>query len=282
MTSDGTKPLLDKVNAITAYPRPEKVHDLRRFIGMVNFYRDSIPNAARIQAPLNAYLRNSKKRDKTKIDWNNEALQAFELCKASIQNAALLAHPSPSPAADAISLMCDASNTCAGAVLQQCVNNKWIPLGYFSKKFTDTQQRYSTFDRELLSIHMSIKHFRKMFEERELVVYTDHSPLIYAIRKPPSDNDTQRRTRQQLFISEFTTDIRHVSGVKNVVAEALSRIETVDLPSPSNYDDLSQAQERDSVIPDLLKQTNIQLKKIVMPGTNKPIFCETSTSHVRP
>ena len=281
VSSRGIKPPQDKITAITAYPKPETIQDLRRFLGMVNFYRDSIPNAAHIQAPLNAYLHNSKKRDKTKIDWNKEASQAFESCKVGIQNAALLAHPSPSPN-DAISLMCDASSTCAGAVLQQLVNKKWLPLGYFSKKFSDTQQRYSTFDRELLSIYMAIKHFRKMFEGRELIVYTDHKPLTYAIRKPPSDNDTQRRTRQLLFISEFTTDIRHVSGVNNVVADALSRIETIETPSPINYDELSQAQDKDSNIPNLSKQSNIQLKKIVMPGTSKSIFCETSTSHIRP
>lgn len=281
VSSEGIEPPLEKVNAITSYPKPETIADLRRFLGMVNFYRDSIPNAARIQAPLNAFLHNSKKRDKTKIEWNNEALQAFELCKASIQNAALLAHPSPSPT-QPISLMCDASNTCAGAVLQQLVNNKWVPLGYFSKKFSETQQRYSTFDRELLSIYMAIKHFRKMFEGRELIVYTDHKPLTYAIRKPPSDNDTQRRTRQLLFISEFTTDLRHVSGANNVVADALSRVETIDLPSPIDYDLLSQAQEKDSNIPNLSKQTNIQLKKIAIPTSNKLIYCEVSTPHIRP
>lgn len=281
VSNEGIKPPCEKVKVIVDYPKPETIQDLRRFLGMVNFYRDNIPNAAHMQAPLNMFLHNSKKRDKSKINWTDEAMQAFEACKVSIQNAVLLAHPSPSTD-HPVSLMCDASDKCAGAVLQQRVNNKWIPIGYFSKKFSDTQQRYSTFDRELSAVYMAVKHFRKMFEGRELIIYTDHKPLIYAIHKPPSDSETQRRARQLLFISEFTTDLRHVSGVNNVVADALSRIEAIDTPSPIDYTKLAAAQERDPVIPQLMEQSNIALKKIALPTTGNYIYCETSTRNIRP
>lgn len=275
----GIKPPRQKIQAIVDYPKPSTIEELRRFLGMMNFYREHLPTAANIQAPLNAYLHNAKKRDRTQIQWNEEAEKAFEACKVSIQNAALLAHPSLSAP---LALMCDASEKCAGSVLQQRVANVWQPLGYFSKKFSDAQQRYSTYDRELLSIYMAVKHFRKMFEGRELVIYTDHKPLTFAIAKPPSDNDTPRRTRQLLFISEFTTDIRHISGKNNVVADALSRIETITCPTPIDYSQLAAAQERDSIIPSLLLQTNIQLKKMAIPNSDVKIYCEVSTSNIRP
>lgn len=275
----GIKPPKSKIQAIIDYPKPTCIEELRRFLGMMNFYREHIPTAAAIQAPLNAYLHNAKKRDKTEIKWHKESEMAFEACKASIQSAALLAHPSFSAP---LALMCDASDRCAGAVLQQQVDNAWQPLGYFSKKFSDTQQRYSTYDRELLSIYMAVKHFRKMFEGREMVIYTDHKPLTFAIAKPPSDNDTPRRIRQLLFISEFTTDIRHISGKNNTVADALSRIETITCPTAIDYAQLAAAQERDSEIPNLLQRTNIILKRMTLPNSDAKVYCEVSTPNIRP
>ena len=52
----GTKPTSDKVKAIIDYPRPKTVRDLRRFLGMLNFYRRSLRHAAHTQAPLNQFL----------------------------------------------------------------------------------------------------------------------------------------------------------------------------------------------------------------------------------
>ncbi len=46
--------------------------------------------------------------------------------------------------------------------MQQKSEDHWRPLGFFSRKLTDTEYRYSTFDRELLAAHAAIKHFRQM------------------------------------------------------------------------------------------------------------------------
>ena len=303
VSTKGIKPPQHKIEAITNYPKPTTIEELRRFLGMINFYRDHIPNAASQQAPLNAYLHNVKKKDKTQITWTDEATQAFEQCKDSIINATLLAHPSHHAT---IALFCDASDNSAGAVLQQHVHDTWQPLGYFSKKFTDAQKMYSTFDRELLAIYMAVKHFRKTFEGRHLIIFTDHKPLTYIMSKTHSNSETQRRTRQLLFISEFTTDIRHVSGKQNIVADTLSRmetiastsgsnytdivsaqgkdsrIETIACPSGINYTDIASAQEKDSHIEQLLLQESITLKKIVIPNSDIELYCETSTPYVRP
>lgn len=279
VSSEGIIPPKEKVEVISEYPKPKTIQQLRTFLGMLNYYREHIPSAAALQAPLNQYLHNSKKRDKTEIQWTAEAIEAFENCKKCLQNAALLAHPLNSVP---LALMCDASNTCAGAVLQQQVNNAWQPLGYYSKKFSATQQKYSTYDRELLSIYLAMKHFRKMFEGRELIIYTDHKPLTYALHKTSSDSETPRRSRQLLFISEFSTDIRHISGTDNTVADALSRIETITFPSTIDYEQLARQQQNDPELPSLLQQTNIQFKKIKIPNTDYNIYCETSTANIRP
>ena len=69
-----------------------------------------------------------------------------------------------------------------------------------------------------------------MLEGRNFHVITDHKPLIYAFKKK-SDQMSPRQTRHLLFISEFTTDVRHVSGADNIVADALSRADTIVMPT---------------------------------------------------
>ncbi|GBL74417.1 Retrovirus-related Pol polyprotein from transposon 17.6 [Araneus ventricosus] len=93
VTSDGITPLPEKVSAITDFPEPSTVKDLRRFLSLINFYRRFVPNAARMQAVLNVYLKGAKKNDKTPIAWTNEAKNAFEKCKHDLAEATVLYHP---------------------------------------------------------------------------------------------------------------------------------------------------------------------------------------------
>ncbi|GBM44262.1 Retrovirus-related Pol polyprotein from transposon 297 [Araneus ventricosus] len=61
---DGITPVPEKVSAITDFPEPSTVKELRRFLALMNFYRRFVPNAVRTQAVLNAYLKGVKKMTK--------------------------------------------------------------------------------------------------------------------------------------------------------------------------------------------------------------------------
>lgn len=282
VTQNGIKPLEDRIKAIIDYPRPKTVEELRRFMGMINFYRRHLPKAAEIHNKLNLYLHNSKKKDQTPILWSDESNEAFEQCKRSLQDSVTLSFPIPDAP---MAIMTDCSNTCAGAVLQQRdpSNNTWRPLGFFSNKLSDAQQRYSTFDRELLAMYMAIKHFRYMIEGRPITLYTDHKPLVYAFKKNAiGPNDTPRRLRHLDFILQFCNSIEHISGSDNIVADSLSRISAIDTPSPIDYQELAEAQEKDEELKSLRQSENLQFKKIYTPYSNIPIYCEVSGNTARP
>ena len=282
ISSQGIRPTEEKVKAIIDYPKPETVEDLRRFTGMVNFYRAHLPNAASYQSLINRYLGSTKKKDKRKIQWTEETSEAFEQCKTGLKMAATLSHPRTDTT---LALMTDASNTCVGAVLQQEVNSIWEPLGYFSKKLTTAQQKYSAYDRELLAIYMALKHFRKLFEGRQITVYTDHKPLTYAFSKlGKSTDETSRRIRHLAYISEFTTDIRHISGHSNTVADTLSRVETISCPTVLDYDRIAELQETDAYVTACNANNTdcIPLKKLYLPTCNKPVYCDVSHEIIRP
>ena len=120
-----------------------------------------------------------------------------------------------------ISLAVDASDTHVGGVLQQCVQQSWSPLAFFSRKLSDTETRYSIFDCELLAAFFAIRHFRFLLEGRDFILFTDHKPLTHALFRttPPW---SARQQRQLSYISEFTGNIIHLLGVENCVADALS------------------------------------------------------------
>ncbi len=81
-----------------------------------------------------------------------------------------------SPTAE-LSLATDDSNTHIGGVMQQKSGPHCRPHGFFSRKLTDTESRYSTFDHELLAAQAAIKHFRLFSEGRSCQLWTDQKPL---------------------------------------------------------------------------------------------------------
>lgn len=182
---------------------------------MMNFYRRFLPGAAGILAPLNDLLRGEAK-GKMLVAWTPQAQRAFEKSKDGLARATLLAH---SKVNAELALFTDASEQCVGASLQQRSNDGWEPLAFFSRKLNPAEAKYSAFDREL-AIYLAIKHFRHMLEARTFAVYTDHKPLIFAFRQEP-EKSTPRQFRHLDFVGQFTTDIRHVSGDENVVADVV-------------------------------------------------------------
>ncbi|GFX52393.1 hypothetical protein TNCV_4324111 [Trichonephila clavipes] len=69
ITAEGSRPLPEKVQTILNYKLPETIHDLRTFLGRINFYRRYLKDAAKTQAPLHEPLRGAKKKDRRKVHW---------------------------------------------------------------------------------------------------------------------------------------------------------------------------------------------------------------------
>lgn len=279
ITEKGIQPLEDKVLAISNYPKPETIQGLRRFLAMINFYRRFIPKAASTQAPLFEFLKGAKKKDKRPVNWTTAAEAAFQKCKEDLAKATTLVHPSSTAQ---ISLTVDASDTAIGGVLQQSSPDGQQPLAFFSKKLSKTESRYSAYDRELFAVYAAIKHFRHMLEARIFTIYTDHRPLTFAFKQKP-EKASPRQLRQLDFISQFSTDIRHIKGEQNIVADALSRISTIDSPSPIDYQRMSQEQSADEELNQLLLhpgKTNLKFQTMQCEGSK--LQCDVSTGIVRP
>jgi RNase H-like domain found in reverse transcriptase len=213
-------PLPSRVDALQRHPQPTTVRELQGFIGAINFYRRFVPAAAKILRPLTDSLR-SNPAPSSPLTWSASMQQAFGDPKAALAAVTLLAQPLEKAE---LALMVDASADHVGAALHQRTSPHaaWQPLGFFLKKLLPAERRYSGFDRELLACVQGIRYFRYMLEARRFTIYTDHKPLTFAIHKV-AEPWSARQARHLSYVAEFSTDIRHVAGVDNVVADTLSR-----------------------------------------------------------
>ena len=178
--SQGVRPLEEKVQVIQDFPQPGTKHDLRKFLGLINFYHRFIPNCAQTLQPLNNLLSTTSTQT---IQWTEQTTKALTDIKQALAQATLLFHPKQ----DAPTcIMTDASNIAVGAVLQQFIEKQWCPIAFFSTKLNAAEVKYSAFDRELLAIYLAIKHFRHFVEGRKFHIVTDHKPLTFALSSKPS------------------------------------------------------------------------------------------------
>jgi hypothetical protein len=190
-----------------AIDSPQNKKQLRRFIGMVNYYRDMWGKRSEVLAPLATLTSKT-----AKWKWEAEHQKAFDDMKKLISKEALLAYPDFE---DEFIIHTDASHTQLGAVISQ----RGKPIAFYSRKLKPEQTRYTTTERELLSIVETLKEFRNILLGQKIVVYTDHKNLTC------KNFNTERVMRWRLMLEEYGPELRYIKGEQNVVADALSRLD---------------------------------------------------------
>ncbi|KRX57493.1 Retrovirus-related Pol polyprotein from transposon [Trichinella sp. T9] len=274
---ENIKPLAEKVEAIRRFRQPTTIHELRQFLGCVNFYRRFIPRAATLLAPLERLTSSHDSHNKLKLP--EDAVNAFDEVKEALANATLLSHPQEGAA---LSLVVDASDH--AAALQQRHKGRWSPLAFFSRRFQPREMRYSAFGRELLAIYLAIRHFRHWLEGRQFTVLTDHKPIVQAVQRGTGSHNP-REVRQLDYITSFTSDVRHIKGTQNTVADLLSRASVGSLSvvlDSANLRQLADAQQADPELPAVRRYSSLRLRRVKLEGTDIVLWCDTAQSKTRP
>ena len=287
VTSSGVRPLLERVQHITDFPQPQSTKSLKEFLGMLNFYRRFVPQAAAILLPL--YDLVNVKDNEFEAAWTTLHEDHFQRRKVALAAATGLAHPS---ARAETSINTDASDTAVGAVLPQCLHGVWTPISFFSRKLLPAEKKYSTFDKELLAMYLAVKNFRYFIEGRKFAIFTDHKPLTLMFNKV-SDKWSSRQQRHLCFVSEFTTDIRYVPGADIVVEDALSRAPPQESGRVASMDDcvltevidyaaMARQQATDTGVQRLAAESNLQIARCELPGVDEQLIVDMSTGKTRP
>ena len=193
ISENGMKPTEKKLSEIKEFPPPVDSKSLRSFIGVLNFYRHLLPNFAESILPLTELMKNNPKSNQ--ICLTDDEMKCFASIKKTLLNVTALAHPISN--VTELHLVTDSSQFAVGAALNQIVNSKPIPIGFYSSKLSETQRKYSTFDRELLASYLAVLHFKHFIDGRKTTLFTDHRPLQSAF----SSTKTLKSDRQQSHMS---------------------------------------------------------------------------------
>ena len=218
INQEGIKKTPSYISKLRDYERPKTVKEVREFLGLVNFQRKFMPRCSEIAKPLSKITGQDGKQ---LIEWTSEMTEAFESLKAIAIEDLELAYPEYGPQARPLELSVDASGYGAGACLSQWQGDVHRVIGYASMAFNETQQRYSTTDRELAALRWGVKTFKSYLYGTHFHIFTDHRPLIYLQNMKLIDSRIARTLED---LSDYSFEVYYRPGKENETADALSRI----------------------------------------------------------
>ena len=121
---------------------------------------------------------------------------------------------------------------------------------------------------------MCVSNFEYLIQGQDVELVTDHKPLLSMFHSKLRIK-LERHSRQIEFISQFSAKIRHVSGESNIVADAMSRIEAVELQRPISLKDIAEAQEHDSDSQELRRNSGekCEVGDVFFSNENVSVLC---------
>lgn len=201
-----------KVQEVANWPTPQRLRDVRAFVGLCAYYRKFVRGFSLIAAPLFALTRKDQL-----FAWTDDCQEAFDKLKVALTTAPVLSLPVD----DAVYLLdCDASDEGIGAVLSQRLDGQERVIAYDSRLLTKPERKYCIARKELLAVVYFTKSYRQYLLGRHFVLRTDHAALQWLQRKPEPIGQ-QRRWLERL--AEFDFEIIHRPGRQDGNADALSR-----------------------------------------------------------
>nr|GEX15869.1 putative reverse transcriptase domain-containing protein [Tanacetum cinerariifolium] len=201
-----------KIESIKDWASPKTATEIRRFLGLVGYYRRFIEGFSKIAKSMTKVT-----QKKVKFDWGDKQEAAFQIIKQKLCIALILALPEGS---EDFVVYCNASIKGLGVVLMQ----KEKVIAYGSQQLKVHRKNYTTHDSELGAVVFALKIWRHYLYGTKCIVFTDHKSLQHILDQKEL-NMRQRRWLE--LLSDYDCEIRYHPGKANVVADALSRKERI-------------------------------------------------------
>lgn len=156
---------------------PINLKELRGFLGLTGYYRKFVRHYGLVAAPLTHMMK------KNSFQWTEEAKAAFSQLKEATTKSPVLALPKFSKT---FTVECDASGRGIGAVLVQ----EGRPIAFLSQALKGKALDFSTYEKELLALILSVQKWRPYLLGQHFIVRTDPTELQLSI--PPTIRWTVR------------------------------------------------------------------------------------------
>jgi len=205
----------EKVEGVFSWPQLKNVKDVRKFLGLANYYRRFIKDFTRVARPMNMLTRKDEK-----WTWGDSQQKAFEELKQIFTMKPVSAAPDLDKE---FRVEADASNYATGGVLSmKCSDEKWRPVAFISKSLSDTERNYEIHDKEMLMVVRCLEAWRHFLEGAviKFEIWTDHKNLEYFMK---AQKLNRRQARWALYLSGFNFTLKHVPGSKMGKVDSLSR-----------------------------------------------------------
>jgi hypothetical protein len=199
-----------KVQAVADWPKPRSARAVRGFLGLAGYYRKFVNDYGAIAAPLTALLK------KDGFTWNDDAAATFQALKTVVTSAPILAL---SNFTRPFVVECDTSTYDFGAVLLQDKH----PIAYFSRLIAPRHRSLAAYERELIGLVQTIRHWRSYLWGRRFTVRTDHYNLKFLLDQRLATIPKHHWVGKLLG---FDFAVEYKPGALNTVADALSRRDT--------------------------------------------------------
>ncbi|KAA0035500.1 pol protein [Cucumis melo var. makuwa] len=197
-----------KIEAITSWPRPSTVSEVRSFLGLAGYYRRFVKNFSRIATPLIQLTRKG-----APFVWSKACEDSFQNIKQKLVTAPVLTVPDGS---GSFVIYSYASKKGLGCVLM--LQGKVV--AYASRQLKSHEQNYPTHDLELAAVVFALKIWRHYLYGEKIQIFTNHKSLKYFFTQKEL-NMRQRRWLE--LVKDYDCEILYHPGKANVVVDALSR-----------------------------------------------------------
>jgi len=207
----------NKIAIIKKVPPPQKVRDVRSFLGLAGYYRRLIKYFSKLASPLFGLLAKD-----VEFKWTDDCQRALNELKDKLVSAPILRGPNW---ALPFHIHTDASNKAIGAALGQVEEKLPYAIYFVSINLSKAEMNYTVTEKEFLVVVHSLNKFRHYITGYQTFVHTDHAAIRYLMNKP---NVNARIIRWLLLLQQFDLTIVDKLCKENVVADFLSRL---DLPA---------------------------------------------------
>ncbi|GFS93246.1 retrovirus-related Pol polyprotein from transposon 17.6 [Trichonephila clavipes] len=233
-----------KTIAVKKFPVPTTVKQVQSFLGLTGYFRKFIPAYSQIAKPLSDLTRKDNP-----FMFEQPQMEAFEKLKKLLTESPVLSIFQQGRTTE---LHTDASQQGYGAVLlQEAEDGKLHPVQYMSQKTTPAEEKYSSYELEVLAVVNALKKFRTYLLGNHFKIITDCS----AFQKTMDKKDLVTRVaRWTLLLEEYDYEIVHRSGQRMQHVDALSRYPVTIITSDTLTARLQRAQQEDENIQNLKYQ----------------------------
>jgi len=238
VSRDGIRADPLKVQGIMNLSFPRTAKEVQSFLGLVNFLRSHVKNAADLTARFDDVREPERfKRAMAKEASRKTLENDFGAIKAAMANLVVLTFPDYGLP---FHISCDASDVAMGAVLFQKKADKVMIVATASQKFKKYECNYTVHKKEMRAIVFALSKFRYHIwcSPFTITLYTDHQALQdlqHASQLPRTFNGWMN------IISDFNLQVAHIPGKQNAVADALSRLTVAAIETRSKDNKTSPA-----------------------------------------